>query len=501
MQELSVNPKTMIKARRSFAYYLEVVAQILRPLMGPALALAAVVLGASAGMLATKLSLTMVLMMLGGAAIVLFALSRPEFVILLMLVISSSIIDPQSIPTINVGFNFRAVEMCLLFLLGLVVVRALSDKEDGFVRTPLNWPVFLFFVAATLSFFNAIYNLGTPRGLLVRLLRTLFDYLMFFAVTNLVRTRRQLMTLVHSMFVMTTIMAALMVIQGVVGPSVRVMPSARVLTAGALGQEFVGVTRVLPPGVPLVFIMLFPALILHATPEYLQTRKWLSLVPLLLLPVAIAFTFNRTWWMGTVLSLIILLFIMAAGQRKYIFIAICVIVVLLFISTCFLEVYVPRTGNLIEALSFRAGSLFTGDRIKQDQERRTCEVRSAIATLQDHPLLGVGPGGIIHTRMCADMLTRYVHNAYLFILADLGLLGFLPFLWFSASYLFRGFSVGRTLKDPILRSWVLGLTLGYITTLVAAIAGPEFMAWHTVPIVGVMLGVNEVAIRLGQQSA
>jgi O-antigen ligase len=107
--------------------------------------------------------------------------------------------------------------------------------------------------------------------------------------------------------------------------------------------------------------------------------------------------------------------------------------------------------------------------------------------------------------MCLDYkawnFTRYVHNAYLFIGADLGLLGLLPFLWFSVSYLFRGFSMGRRLKDPVLKGWVLGLTLGYIALLVASMAGPEFMAWHTVPIIAVMLAANEVAIRLEESPA
>jgi hypothetical protein len=504
MPEFLANGETVIKARRPSAHYPEVVAQNLRPLMGPALALAAVVLGAGAGLLATKLPLIAVLIMLGGAAIALIALSRPEFVILLMLVISSSVISPKSIPSINVGFNFTAVEMCLMLLLGLVVVRSLADRtEPGFVRTPLDLPILLFFVVSIISFFNALYNLGEPRGWLVPQWRVLFDYLVFFAVTNLIRTRRQLMTLAGGMLVMATVIAALMAAQAAVGTSVRLIPYATIGTSTAFGQEFAGVNRVLPPGKSLVFIMLFPVLILYTTSERLQTRRWLLSIPLLLFLVAIAVTFTRALWIGTTFSLIMLPFISPVSQRQKLLTLICGLVVVFSLSALFLNAYFPqRMGNFVDALSLRAGTLFAGgDRLKQDQERRLCEIESAKIKILEHPLLGVGPGGELHTKMCTERLPRFVHNSYAFILADLGLLGFLPFLWFSAAYLFRGFLSGRTLKDPVLKGWVLGLTLAYVVLLIASVAEPEFMYAHTVPVIGVMLGVNEVALRLGQSPA
>jgi len=52
-----------------------------------------------------------------------------------------------------------------------------------------------------------------------------------------------------------------------------------------------------------------------------------------------------------------------------------------------------------------------------------------------------------------------------------------------------------------LKGWILGLTLSFVTLAIASISGPEFMAWHTTPVVGIMLGINEVAIRLGRPPA
>ena len=501
----SLRSRALIKAERPLSYYLNVAQVTLRPLTMPALAVGALAFGVFAGLLAAKLPPVITLMALANLAVLLVAFSRPDLVILLMLTISSSIIDPRAIPSISVGFRFTAVEMCLILLLGLVVARFLSSRgETDFVRTPLDLPLLLFFAASTISFFNALYNLGETRGWLVPYWRVLFDYLVFFAVTNLVRTRQQLVTLVSGLLVMTTIMAALMIVQGAVGPSVKVIPNASLGYATAFDQEFVGVTRVLPAGVSLIFIMLFPALILHTTPEYLRARKWLSLIPLLLLPVAIALTFNRTWWAGTLVSLIILLFISPASQRKKLIIFMCVLVMILSLSVYFLNAYIPRTGNIVEALYLRAASFFAVARIESGggDEWRLRENEAAMIRIKEHPLLGVGPGGKLrHEWWLGDGFTRFMHNSYLFILADLGILGFLPFLWFSVAYLVRGFVFGLTLQDPVLKGWVLGLTLGYIALLIAGAAGAELVGWHTTPVIGVMLGVNEVAIKLGQQSA
>ena len=298
--------------------------------------------------------------------------------------------------------------------------------------------------------------------------------------------------------------AALMVVQAALGTSVRIIPYVSIGYASVFDQEFVGVTRVIPPGAILVYITLFPALVFQSIPENPRARKWMLFAPVILLLVAIAFTFSRTWWTGMTFSLIVLLFIIPEDQRRAILTIIFVLAVVLFLSAWFLNAYFPRVENVIEALYLRAASFFTGDRIRSagGTQWRIQEIESAIVRIRDHPLLGVGPGGKLRNEWWSgDPLTRYMHNSYFFILADLGIAGFLPFVWFSVAYVVRGFLLGSKLRDPGLRGWVLGLTLSYITLLIAGISGPEFMTWHTVPVVGVMLGVNEVAIRLGQRSA
>lgn len=505
-QGFSISPEMMIRAGRRFAHYREIAFQILRPLLGLALALAIVALGAGAGLLATQLSFKIALMVIAGLVAFFTAFSRPELIILLMLIVSSSVVNPKSIPTINIGFKFTAVEICLMFLLGLVALKAMANKnEEGFVRTPLDLPVLLFFIASTLSFFNAMYNLGTDRGYLVPQWRVLFDYLVFFAVTNLVRTRAQFRLFTRGVLVIATITAALSVVQAAVGSSVKILPKVNMGMASVFDEEFVKTFRVIAPGAPLIFIVFLPTLILYATLERMQARKKLALATaILLMLVAIAYTFSRTWWVGLAISLALLVFFNVGHQRPHLLKKTGMLLIVLILSTWFLITYFPQLGDTVQALELRAGSLFTGERIKNDGGTlwRMRENESAIARIKEHPLLGVGPGGPLRQAWWnGDTLTRYMHNSYLFILADLGVIGFVPFLGFSIVFLLRGFYYGHRLPDPILKGWVLGLTLSYVTLAIASISGPEFMSDHTTPVVGMMLGINEVAIRLGQPSA
>jgi len=457
-------------------------------------------------MLATKTSSMLVQLAVGGILALLVAIYKPEIVILLILGMTSTIIDHDTLPRWQ---RFRAPEVLLMLLLGLVLVKILSGRrEDRFVSTPLDWPIFLFFVVSTISVLNGLYNLETVDQLINTVWRALWSYLLFFAVTNLVRTRQQLMTLLGGMLVMATMVAALMIAQQVVGTSVNILPNKSVATnATVLGQQIVGATRVEFPGAALVYIMLLPAFILHTTPGYLNTHKWISFIPVVLLPMATLFTFTRSLWIGAVVSSVV--YILAARFESLNFIWLgLVLVVAAALLIPILNEYFPRVDTVVEALHLRAGSLFSGDELVYDDSTqwRLKENELALAKFREHPILGIGPHGIYRAPWSERdtrsnyHLCRYVHNDYLLLLLDTGLAGFLPFLWFSIAHLLRGLALWRTIKDPILKSLVIGFTASFIGVLVTSMAMPRLTGSYYTPLIAVMLGVNAVAIKLAQQS-
>lgn len=472
-------------------------------LAAPVLAITALILGIIFGFLATELSLAMALVALGGLVVVYAAFYRPEWIILLMLVVYATIIDDRSIP--RIAKRFTAVEVCLLLLLGLIIIRAFSKSnraEGGFVHTPLDWPVFLFFAVSTVSFLNAKYNLGTNTIIASLSWRNLSLYMIFFAVTNFIRTRRQLMILIGSMFVMAAVVAGLMIVQQFLGPGVSIIPSKEeVGTATALGQELYDVARVTAPGAAIVYVMLLPAFVLYITPECLPARKWLLLIVIVLFPVAIAFTFTRSMWSGAVLSCV--LFILIARGNKNFVLLLLALVIAASLLVPLINAYFPRTETIVEALSLRVGSLFAGDKLIEDKSTqwRLRENEQVIPTIKKYPIWGVGPGGEYRAPWDkGDAYTHYIHNGYLYLLVDLGIVGFLPFLWFSIVFLVRGLLAWYRLQDPVLKSIIIGFTLSYVAVLSSSGTSPRFFEQNYILLIGVMLGINEVVIRLGRQS-
>lgn len=496
--------RSFIRTSHFFKYYLRVDWVALRPLFIPALTVGTFALGAVSGLLATRLDSKKVQVGLAGLFGFLVAFYRPDLTILLILAMSSTIIDRGLLPRL---YGFTAIEMCLMLLLGLVVTRVLANKKgDEFVHTPLDWPVFLFFAASTISLFNAKYNLGTVDTFFNPVWQTLLNYMVFFAVTNYIRTRRQLMTLVGGMFVMATIVAALMVAQQAVGSRVSIIPGREgMYNATALGQELVGAARVAIPGSAIVYVMLLPAFILHTTPEYLKTRKWASFIPVILFPLAILFTFTRSLWIGAVLSGAIFVITARFQSMNFIWLLLLLVIATVFLVPL-LNAYFPRVGTVTDALSLRASSLLAGDELVYDAstQGRLRENELATPKFQEYPILGIGPNGMYRAPRTEEdtyynyARCRYVHNSYLYLLVDVGIVGFLPFVWFSLLHLFRGFSSWHTIRDPVLKALVMGFTVSYIAVLSTSATSPRLLENHYVPLIGVMLGVNAVAIRLGQ---
>lgn len=480
--------------------YLNVIRKKLLPLLLPLLTGATVALGIALGYLATEVSLEMGIMALGGIVVLLLAFYKPEFVILLMVMMNATIF--------SIGerfFGFSPIHYCAFLLLGIVVLRIFStQKEYAFVHTPLDWPFLLFFVGGTVSALNAIYNLGTISDFRNPSWKIFITFLVFFAVTNLVRTRRQLMTLLGGMLVMATIVAIFMIVQQVIGTSANILPGSdtAVNEAKVLGKTQTGVARVSTSAAVIVFTLFLPVLILHATPEFLKNRKWLTFIPLIVFPMAIAFTFDRNMWIATALGGLIYISIAHTKSVRLIS-ALLILVLGAVLMISLLDDYFPRIDNVTAAIVNRFDSLFAGNDLVNDSSTqwRLMENEYAIPVILDYPVLGIGPHAEYRPpiRKPVDNITHYIHNGYLWILLDFGIVGFLPLLWFSIAHLVMGFRSWYTLHDPVLRALVIGLTVSYVGLLISNVVAPRFLTIHGSLLAGIILGMSQVAIRLGRQ--
>lgn len=439
-------------------------------------------------------------------------LKRPEIGLLGILIATSSIVFEEQLPLFSAGgISLHIPDLLLLSLLGLIVLRWLVEPEFKIVPTPLDWPLLIFYGVTLFSTFIAIYQSSVEVEAARRAIRVLSYYLTFFVVTNLVRERRQLNFLLNGLFLLATLVAAAMVVQFLLGDSVRLLPG-RVETLNTQGTIYEDVARIVPPGFSILlisFVALFCILVLEKS----RPLGWLKFLQCGLLGMALLVTFLRSYWAVLIMVFVLLVFLFRGGDRQrligwgLVVISSAVVILLLVFSDPDSRVARSVSATIDRGSTLLRSGTFQG----QDNSLnwRILENGYALSAIASHPLLGLGmtaryrpwdsrldvpdPSG-----SGADF-RKHIHNGHLWILLQSGLLGYLSLMWLSLAFLIRGFRYWRSIADDRMRGVVLGFTLVYLAVLVAAVVNSTFMQWRWTPVIGIIMGINEVILRKAGQ--
>ena len=454
-------------------------------------------------------------LVLGALAAVVFLyaiVKRPEIGLLGILVTTSSIVFEDQLPLLSVGgISLNIPDIVLLLLLGLIVLRWLAEPEFKIVHTPLDWPLLIFYAVTLLSTFIALNQSSVDVVDARRAIRTLSYYLTFFIVTNLVRERRQLNFLLNGLFLLATIVAAAMMVQFLLGDSVQLLPG-RVESLATQGTIYEDVTRILPPGWSIVLVS-FIVIVCILVLEKFKPVGWLKILLCGLLGMALLFTFLRSYWAVLIMVFFLLVYLFRGLDRQKLVVGGLVVIssavlILLFIfsnpgsrATRLVCASIDRLTTIANSGTFQGQDSSLNWRMIEDGYALT-----AIAT---HPLTGMGMGFTyrpfdprLDTPSDSYFFRRFIHNGHLWILLQSGLLGYLAFMWLSLAFLMRGFRYWRSIANDRLRAVVLGFTLVYLAVLVAAVVNSTFMQWSWIPVIGIIMGVNEVILmKLRQEEA
>lgn len=440
---------------------------------------------------------------------ILFAVAtfrRSELALLLILITTSSIVFEDQLPMLSAGISLHIPDILLLGSLSLIFLRRMVEPNFRTIKTPMDRPL-LFFVGVTLlSTFIALYQSKVDPIEARRWIRILFYYNTFFIVTNLVRDHRQLNLLIRGILIIASITAAAMVVQFALGSSVQILPG-RVEVLATSGKSYESVTRILPPGYSLVvvtFVVLLSLLVFDKS----RTSGWIKLVGVGLTGMAILATFLRSYWSAIALVFGIIVLLAKRQDRRRLLrwagVAVLISIVILSITAQGPD---SRGQKLISASFERFSSLLDTNTFEGKDSSvtwRYIENDYAMKSIAEHPLLGQGMGFTYRPfdrRMDQSYnvgggldFRKFIHNGHFWIMLQSGLIGYGIFLWMSLTFIIRGFMYWRKIMVTRLRAVVLGFTLSYIAILVAAVVNSTFMQWYWTPIIGIMMGINEVII-------
>ena len=176
-------------------------------------------------------------------------------------------------------------------------------------------------------------------------------------------------------------------------------------------------------------------------------------------------SFSRSSWVATMLGVMVILWL--SGKLRYFFL----LVFASFLLILGLKEFVP----FAEYIFSRFISIFTlfeefGSIGRTSSTARIYLVVASLHMFLDHPLLGIGWRAFPHV-FAEYAPPGYPHWSYVnephtvvtMVLGELGIVGFVAFLWFVGRTFFLGMSRFRQMQDPYLRA----MTIGLISTFVA----------------------------------
>ncbi len=330
-------------------------------------------------------------------------------------------------------FKVLVTQGILLILLLVWIVKMILEKEIRLVRTPLDLPILFLFFFSLLSLINAFhFAVGLQE------LFTLLTYiLLFYLIVNNLKTPRQVERILIPVFLAATLVS----MEGILenwGLGVLV-------TRGERPPEifsFLGN----PNYIAQYLITVLPLSIILSLFANSKVKKTLSALISAILLFCLFLIFSRGAWLGFLVSLILLGFILPLPRLKIP--AKWVIPLLVFVILVSYLILTTQQQELFRRVP-----------------ARIINWKTTLLMIRARPILGSGIGNLYF------VLPRYLlpqfheilpmqriaesHNDYLHIWAETGIFGLLAFLWLIIAYFRRGFQRLRS-------------EMGYQRTLMAA---------------------------------
>jgi len=343
------------------------------------------------------------------------------------------------------GFNLSLTTICLAALyLTWMVEFATATGLPGRRRLWFSIPLTTYLTIVGVSFLMAENRLLALNS--IALLGQ--SYLLYFYVSNRVRTKDDVVYLVALLLVALAIQGAIIIGLYAVGHDIHVGP-----IAATVGIDLrIGGTLGSPNGAAsYLSLLIAPALAVLAT-SLPRGFKLLAMVAMVLGGFGVVLTLSRGGWIAVGLSTV--LFCLLAWYRGRI------------------------SGWLPLSLAFAVlviGGIFHNsiiDRLVNDDQgsaqSRVALAESAWRMIADHPALGVGVNNSTVVGARYAMRPEYrqdwfytTHNKYLLEWEELGVLGLGAFLWFLLSTLRTGWKSWRR-RDTILSPIALGLAVAIL---------------------------------------
>jgi O-antigen ligase len=304
--------------------------------------------------------------------------------------------------------NFLYSALFLIFLIIWIIYKGISIKEIQHLK----YPLILFSLALIISAILAPNKLNSIKELF-RYITALFLLLIAASLTYKDKIR-----VIHAIILSGLIISLLALYQYFFGFKQMLEYLARHNLSSPAAIDYIQRKRIFLPFVTPNTLAGYLAMIIPLT--LINKNKFWLIIPL-------SFTLLLTKSLGAFLSIFLaggIYFYLRAKLKKRGMVILSGVVILLGILVIIGLVFVTRTITLKEHLQPLFSTLM-----------RIYYWKGAISIIKARPLMGIGLGGLKNLSL---MDSRYTHNSYLQIWAEMGLLGIAAWLWI----IFTSFNIG-----------------------------------------------------------
>ncbi len=378
------------------------------------------------------------LIVLLAAVILLISLLNIDFA--LVVLIFSMLLSPEfnvgdSVPGRLVVVRFDDIFLFVVFL-GWLAKMAIN-KELGLLRnTPINKPIIAYIFACLLATgIGAVLGTTNPKQGFFYILKYVEYFILYFMVTNNLRDKKQIKMFIFFMLFVS-------VIVGIYGLYSYFVEGLRA-TAPFEGEG--GEANTLAGYLILIMSLTLGMFLYNRT----ALGRFLLGGLFVFLAVPFMFTLSRAGWLGFIPMLITFIIVSKKGKVLLLF---C-----LFASVLIAPVFLPKPVTQRFHATFAADSSYTvmGRKVTLD-ESTAIRIRTWKRSFEQwlkRPVLGYGiPGG----GAISDV-------QYTRILREVGIVGFLAFLWIIVRLFKAGFG---SFNSPQTGDFAKGISLGFIAGLV-----------------------------------
>jgi len=400
-----------------------------------------------------------------------------EVVTIALLILTPLVFYPYLVRIFNPP---KELAFSILVIIGLMLwkLKMVSKEEVKITRNPLNLPVLAFMAICALSLFWSV----SPMVSLLELPLFLAGPILYFIIANNIKSKHQINRLLTTLLIISSLLGIYGIFQyNGIDFSFWKANVGRNQVFGLFGNVNYFAEYMIVP-LPLAISLFF------ATRN--RTHKILLFAGILSMGGSLILTFTRGSYLAIGISSTFMFFLYLASrgkgfikEHKKIFIIILAFIILV---TFLFAIPNPlnKPGTVISKIKGRISiSQFTkGTSLK----RRIAIWKFTGMIIKDHPILGSGLDTFKYNslnyqskffdqgenrRLYPYGIADKVHNEYLQLGAELGVLGLGIFLWLIITYFNYGIKLLKRLKNKYKQGIIIGLMGGVVAVLIDGIFG------------------------------